>query len=406
MIDFTGGALRKKRKENIFAEVVERRKDEGNYLKMFLPTRNRGEAAGKLGWIRMVVLAAIIVFGGLMVYVVRTTPRVAGPEDIGLPPGNGLGETRAGTAGKTETSPPVKIPEIIGKGGVKFRPILPKFKPLPEMDHDVLGNAWDTNMLLQTSPRVGFEIKGEHEIVAHIYRFLRTHPPQVLAERADPKLTHGDMMKSQDFHRGKLINMRVMVLRKFKIYGWPLSDSGVPDTTMLFVRDAGVKRAPYIFVVLVAESPDKFEERELYEFTGVFMKRFPYQRKDKYWEVHPLILTLSMKPAGVTARDSVHLTVAIVVVALIGMIVLYFAVRGETRESEEKRAERLGRRKHGRQRLKRQLELAGLQADGKEPDPDPDKGKEGAAAQDSEDSEDPEAGGQDADAEPEKTDDA
>ncbi len=397
MVDFTGGALKKKRKENIFAEVVERRKDEGNYLKMFLPGgKSRGALSGKLKWLRMAVLAVIVVFGALMVYVVLATPRVAGREDIGLPSGNGLGGTRSGTAGETETSPPVKIPEIIGRGGVKFRPILPKFKPLPEMAPDVLADAWDTDVLLRKTPWVGFDIKGEHEIVTHIYRFLRTHPPQVLAGRADPKLTHGDMMKSPDFHRGKLINMRAMVLRKFKIYGWPLSDSGVPDTTLLFVRDAGVKRSPYIFVVLVAESPDKFEERELYEFTGVFMKRFPYKRKDNNWEVHPLLLTLSMKPAGVTTQDSVHLTVAIVVVALIGMIVLFFAVRGETRESEEKRAERLGRRKQGRQRLKQQLESAGLQADGKKSDPAPDD-KPGPVPQASEDAED---------AEPEKTDDA
>ncbi len=382
MIDFTGGALKKKRKQNIFADVVERRKDEGNYLKMFLPGRSRGEPTGKLKWIRVVLLALVLVLGAVMIYLMLFTPRVPGPGARSLPRDGGpvgVRPAKAGPSGKTETSPPVKrdptVREIVDRGTVKFHPPRPKFKPLTELDPDVLADAWDTDMVLKNTPWVAHNIKAEHEIVAHIYRFLRTHPAEVLSARADPKLTHRDMMTDQDHYRGRVVNMRVMVLRKYKIYGWPESDSGVPDTTMLFVRNATPGRNPYIFVVLVAQPPGRFRERDLYQFTGVFMKRFPYQRKDNKWETHPLLLTMKMEPAAVTTQDSIHVTVAVVIVAVVLMIVLYFAVRGETRESAEKRSERLERRRVGRSRLKQQLESARLKA-GNEEEPGSQAGAE------------------------------
>jgi hypothetical protein len=157
------------------------------------------------------------------------------------------------------------------------------------------------------------------------------------------------------------MSMRAVLLRKYKIYGWEAEEgrkleSGIRDTTMLFVRNATPGKNPYIFVILVSEPPWKFVEREIYEFTGVFMKRFPYKRKDNLWETHPLLVTKDLRPAEVTRKDSWHVTVAIVVVAVLAMIVLYFAVRGETRESEEKRKERIERRRANRGLLKQRIE--------------------------------------------------
>jgi hypothetical protein len=61
-------------------------------------------------------------------------------------------------------------------------------------------------------------------------------------------------------------------------------------------------------------------------------------------------------------QESVHFTIGIVAAALVVMIVLYFAVRGETRESEEKRRERIERRRTARKRLQRHLGSARLEA--------------------------------------------
>jgi hypothetical protein len=371
VVDFTGGALKKSKKANLFDDVIARRKDEGNYARLFLPIRSN-EKDSRIKWMRLGMLGLTVVFATGMVLMMVLTRTPDGSEAIShqaVDGGKGkTGKTgKAGTAGgaTAESGSPVlkAVPSARGRGQIPYRPPLPEFKPLEKLDADRLGNVWDSDRDLRVTPWIAHNIKGEHEIVDYIYRYLRTHTPEELAAKADPTLNHRDMMTSPGYHRGKVISMRVVVLRIFKIYGWydskdknaKVPESGVLDTTMLFVRSAD-RRGTHIFVVLVAESPDEFRERDVYDLTGCFMKRFPYERKDNKWEAHPLLLTMKMYPAKVSPGDSVNLTVAIVLVAVIAMIVLYFAVRGETRESEEKRKERLERRKLGRDRLKQRLQ--------------------------------------------------
>jgi hypothetical protein len=376
LIDFTGGALKKGRKHNILAEVVERRKDEGNFLRLFFPARSANQDPHLL-WISRAIRGLVVLLGcGLLAWVVFFNP--GQPQDPNVP-GTGAGPRASGPDARGGQLPPAERPESAAPGagehgspeesffpavvreGVRFRPPLPDFKPLEKLDPNVLDEVWDTDQVLRSTPWIANNLKAEHGVVDHIYRFLRTHTPEELAPRAAHDLTHRDMLVSPGFHRGKIVSMRAKLLRIYHVLSWEeeegkRTESGVLDTTMLFVRDATPRRNPYIFVVLTAEPPWEFQEQGVYEFTGVFMKRYPYQRKDSKWETHPLLVSMSLKPADMTGEDSFMLTVAIVVAAAVAMIVLYFAVRGETRESEEKRSQRLERRRVGRERLMRRAE--------------------------------------------------
>jgi len=363
-------AAGRKAKKNIFDDVIARRADEGNYLRVFMPFLKKSSEGSRYWWLRLALAFLMVLFGIGMVALVRFSKRVDGPEAASNPrPGGGPSRAggRATGAGKAESGAPLAdagpgAGASLERSRTLYRQPLPEFTPLKKLSVEVLDQVWDDDRLLRNTPWVAHNIKGEHRVVDHIYQFLRTHTAEELKAKADRDLTHRDMMTNPGFYRGKVVNMRAVILRVFKIYGWydqADDDSGTPksgvlDTTMLFVRSAD-RRGTHLYVVLVAEPPRNFRERDIIEFTGVFMKRFPYQRKDNKWETHPLLLTMKAPAAEVTSKDSLHLTVAIVLVVVIAMIILYFAVRGETRESEEKRRERIERRRNGRSRLQQQL---------------------------------------------------
>ncbi len=393
MKDITDGALKgkgniladvaagRKAKKNIFDDVIARRQDEGNYLRTFFPVR-RNEMDSKVKWVRLATLALTVVFGGGMLYLVLSTGRIEGPEGASHPGGVG-GARPVAAPGRAESGAPTgnvkpKVRKIRDRGATVYRPPLPEFTPLKKLDPEILDEVWDDDRVLRNTPWIAHNIKGEDRVVDHVYRFLRTHTPEELKAKADPSLSHRDMMTNPEFYRGKVVNMRAVILRVYKIYGWYDKDdkdskvpqSGVLDTTMLFVRSAD-RRGTHIYVLLVAEPSRNFRERDIVEFAGVFMKRFPYRRKDNKWETHPLLLGMKAPIAKVTPQDSLHLTVAIVLVAVIAMIVLYFTVRGETRESEDKRKERLDRRRTGRDRLQQRLKSSREQpGNGEGGDPD------------------------------------
>lgn len=381
MIDFTGGATKRKGKENIFDDVIARRKDEGNYLAVFLPFNRRSAGNSPYRWLRLAMAGLTVVVGMGMLLMFHLLPRGRGAEAGSLPYEKGGGKVPRALGGerpgRAESGAPRRAPvkTVVDRGKTPFRPPLPSFEPLRAMNIETLDEVWDDDRVLRNTPWIANNIKAENLVVDHIYRYLRTYTQEELAAKSDADLGHRDMMTSPGYYRGKVITMRAVVLRVYKIFGWhdprdkdgKIPKSGVLDTTMLFVRSAD-RRSTHIYVVLVPERPGKFRERDVYEFTGVFMKRYPYLRKDNKWETHPLMLTMAMRPAKVTSQDSFHLTVAIVAVAVIAMIVLYFAVRGETRESEEKRNERLERRRQNRDRLKQQIESARFEADGAEGD--------------------------------------
>ena len=393
VIDFTGGAVKKKSRRNIFADVVERRKDEGNFLKVFLPGGKKAPwHNSRLVWVGWALRGALVLLGTVLLVMViffkedtrrqdPDVPAVSGKSgfitrrEVRDQPLEGAEPTPAAETEPPLTPEPVKPAgdpsafESVVRNGIRYRPPLPDFKQLQQMDPEILDGVWDSQTVITKTPWIANNLKAEHEVVDHIYRYLRSHTSEELAARADPELGHTDMMVSPGFHRGKIVNMRAKVLRVFHVLGWEVEDgkrnaSGVMDTTMLFVRDATPRRNPYIFVVLVAQPPWEFKEQGVYEFTAVFMKRYPYKRKDNKWETHPLLVAMKMEPAEVSKKDSVLLTAAIVFVALVAMIVLYFAVRGETRDSEEKRRERLERRRVSRKRLKQQIESSRLRKPG------------------------------------------
>jgi hypothetical protein len=248
---------------------------------------------------------------------------------------------------------------VRGDDRVVFRPVLPEFKPLPELDLRFVEDHTqdDTDWPDETN-----EVKKEAEVVEHLFRFIRTHGAD-LRLRADPKLRCEEMLKEPAVHRGKVIRTCVTVTEKHGTFDWPKNDSGVQDVTMLFCRPTDATFGRGLIVVLTSQPPEDFKEEEFYDLTGVFWKR--YAGIDGRCDGRqPLILTMQMTPAPLPAAVSHQATMGIIVAAAVLIVGLLFLVRGETREGQAKRAARIERRRRQQRLLPRAGGLAPLQPAG------------------------------------------
>jgi len=385
-MDLMGRGLHKG-KPNLFAEIIERRKHEGDFHGIWRPAP-RSET-GPVSWARRGLVLLMLVIGAGIVFSLIISlwpgprpeapdmprnPAVPGPAPKipGTPPPPSKGllaeESPSEASGlKTPGAPPPGEPkpghpppaggeaamgqEIVrADGKFVFRQMLPDFKPLEKLDLNFLEErTWDDT----GRPEESNQIKKEPEAVEHIFRYLRTHGADLQA-LAQPRLTHSDMLREPESCRGKVANLRVLVVKKHMNLGWPKNDSGVQDTSMIFCYPADASGGQgAIYVVLVPQPAGDFAEGEIYNLTGVFWKRYPYVNSKNMWQWQPLILTMQMKAAPAPPHISQKVTVGIIIAAAVLIIGLLFLVRGETREGQEKRAGRIERRRRLQQQLAR-----------------------------------------------------
>ncbi len=397
-MDLTG-KNQKKGKPNLFSDIVERRRHEGDFHGVWKPQSRSTEGSGYM--IRRYKALGMLLVCAVAVFAIMLSLRHSGPSQPAayLPGDPDGGKSKPVAPGKPPASPggliggaphgpePAGSLEAVGEPGAKepdgagepsgadagpgttpavadggsdagaadaggqdivrdggqfvFRPVLREFKPLPELD---LGFVEDYTWDDIKQPSESSEIKKEAGVVAHVFRYLRTHGDD-LRLRADPDMTHGDMMRQPAECRGKAISLRVKVVKKYMNFGWPKNDSGVQDTAMLFCYPVSAIHGRAIFVVLVPQPLDDFREEEIYDLTGVFWKRYPYVNSSNLWQWQPLILTMHMTPAPPSEQVSRKATVGIIAAAVLLIIGMLFLVRGETREGQAKRAERIERRR-------------------------------------------------------------
>lgn len=383
-------------KPNMLAEVLERRKNEGDYRFFARPvTAGGGRQLSRLGLLVHIGVALAVAAALLVVLMFPWTGR---RRDTNLPapaaaapaapePAAGNSEPEAPEAHEPAAEEPDTLPEEgkpaeprpaappgTGPGAAEepaesspaFIPVEDVFTPLPKMSRDILDLTMDDYRTVSNldMARVANNIGEEANVIAHVYRFLRSHTPAELAAMADPTLTQRDMLRDPDTNRGKVITLRVELVRKYMTFNWPKNPSGVRSTTMLFCYSVTAEHGRSIFVVLVPKPLESLREGGLYELTGVFMKRYPYRVEpgsdEQGWRWQPLILTMDLTPCPPPEFLSRRVSVAIVVVGALLLIALLFLVRGETRESVEKRHGRMERQRQARERVKQRTGSARL----------------------------------------------
>jgi hypothetical protein len=375
---------------NIFADIIERRRDEGNVLKGIMPGK-KGKRDPRATMMSRFIRLGVVGLGVVLIYGFLRMPNRDGHEqtpeirklrtDSDVLPSPFRENTSA-----VESSAPLssetggKGPIIRGPRGLIFHLPLPEFLPLKKLDPEILDYAMDSLRDI-TNPRYlpeASNIKGERVSIDHAYRFLRSHSEQALRKMANVNVRNSDFLRMPASWRGTLVNRRIVVLRIGTIFGWlsghSKMESGIPDTTLLFVRNATQNQNPDIFLVLVPQPPWKFKERDVFDLTAMFLKRTPFKDKTRSWQVRPLMATMQLKPATIGKADAQNVSLVIVAVVVIGAIVLFFAVRGDTREREDSRRGRIERRKKVRQRSIKtasQRILAESEKDADDPGSDP-----------------------------------
>ncbi len=375
---------------NIFADIIERRRDEGNVLKGLMPGK-KGKKDPRSAMMSRLIRLGVVGMGVVLIYGFLQMPNRDGhdqtPETSKLRTDSDILPSSAGRRlAPVESTAPLTS-DAVGKGpiergphGLIFHLPLPEFLPLKKLDPEILDYAMDSLRDI-TNPRYlpeASNIKGERASIDHAYRFLRSYSEQALRKMADSNVRNSDFLRMPASWRGTLVNRRIVVLRVGTIFGWlnghSKMESGIPDTTLLFVRNATQNQNPDIFLVLVPQPPWKFKERDVFDLTALFLKRTPFKDKTRSWQVRPLMATMQLTPATIGKADAQNVSMVIVAVVVIGAIVLFFSVRGDTREREDSRRQRIERRKKVRQRSMKtasQRILAQSEKDAEDPGSDP-----------------------------------
>jgi hypothetical protein len=208
---------------------------------------------------------------------------------------------------------------------VPFRPMDAQFTPAQSLDAELLQEVWDDPMY----PEQGNALGGEVDVVAHIYQFMRSHRPEELAAMVDHNASHNRILLQRDTQRGKIFNLRVLLLRKYQVLGWPENKSGVRDTSLLFCYGQSSPSARGKFVVLVPKPLEAFEENRIYDLNGVFMKLYAIRTTDERYEWQPLILTMDMTPVPAPAArpPALRINYATVGIAVFGGLLIFFVLR-------------------------------------------------------------------------------
>lgn len=384
-----------KKKPNLLGEVVERRKNEGDFTGFRM---SFGRPGGPFSWAQenaqlvFVCLTALVVAAVIAWLVLgkgffrdatkptqdASLPRPKGsaapaakPEPKGYinpqdgkfkafeKPAAAAAAPAAADSPAKEAPPPAPPPAEAGEAGpsaaegpTAFRPMEPRFKALDKIDPAAFEGVWDHDAILN-DPQLANNIKepGEAAAVFELFRFLRSQTPEELAAKVDNSVSHDDLLRTPDAYRGRVLSVRLQLKRKGMVYGWPQNDSGVRDATMLYGYGLTARGGSGFFVVLAPQPPEDFQEDSEYFCTAVFLKRYPYLCQDDVWRWQPLLLTLDLRREAVSESTSKGLIYAAGIVVAIGIVLLLLMVRGETRESQEKRRERMERRRLSRERF-------------------------------------------------------
>jgi hypothetical protein len=221
---------------------------------------------------------------------------------------------------------------------VPFRPMADQFTPVKSLDMELLQEAWDDPKF----PEQGNALAREVDIVAHIYQFLRSHRSEELASMVDPNVSHNRIMLKPDTQRGKVFNLRVLLLRKYQVLGWPENKSGVNETSLLFCYGQSSPSARGKFVVLVPKPLEAFEENRIYDVNGVFMKLYSFLNAEDRYEWQPLILAMDMTraPAPADERHGLGMTYPVIGIVVFGGLLLYLLLRG-SRQPRKKPHDRM-----------------------------------------------------------------
>lgn len=249
-----------------------------------------------------------------------------------------------------------------------FKEPLPEFEKLETLDpnSEEFKDAYELVLDEDLASREGLLYAGEYtqayQAVFLFYRYLRTHAdhPEVIdaysKQRREANLEKlGEAGADAKYHnvlfrdeyqsyRGQPYFFHGNLIRKYQIRDWSTevgNNSGIRDTWLLICRDPKWK----LYAVLVPEdmheflSKDDSNSPDLIEWTGLFLQRWTYIRRDNFHDAMPLYVALDAKKVELPDTGANTIILTVLLVFGLGLAAILYYLRTDERRSREKLSE-------------------------------------------------------------------
>ena len=208
--------------------------------------------------------------------------------------------------------------------------------------------------------------------VFHVYRYMRTLGPRRAAEIAQRKPSYMALLYRPRGNRGRVFTIRGGFIRRYKSVRWSKdpahADAGLRDLEFCFLRDT--EEGAGIHLVSVPRDLRGFKSSDFVSVTGVYIRRWPYQKPNGRWRWIPWIAGMSIRKIDIPPPRGWGAFIFVLLAAgFAGGVILFLAARREWRDSVAARDRLHARRRGGRDRIRRKVGEAMRASDGTAPKP-------------------------------------
>ena len=159
-------------------------------------------------------------------------------------------------------------------------------------------------------------------------------------------------------NRGRVFKIRGGFIRRYKSVRWSKdpahADAGLRDLEFCFLRDTEERAG--IYLVSAPQDVRGFKSSDFVGVTGVYVRRWPYQKPNGRWRWVPWIAGMSIRKIDIPPPKGWGAFIFVLLAAgLAGGVILFLAARRDWRDGVVARDRLHARRRGGRDRVRRKV---------------------------------------------------
>ena len=231
--------------------------------------------------------------------------------------------------------------------------------------------AWDPDDMNRADAQTANDLAGDAKAVLHIYRYMRTLGDERLARAAQEEPSYARLLNLPRQTRGRIYRAECGLIRSHTTMRFTKRpdhvDSGVQEVEFLFLS---AKDSPGGIYLVCVPRATRFRQGDFLSVTGVFLRRWPYQKPNGKWRWIPWVVASKVEKIKLRGTKGWGAFIFVLLgLGGVGAIALFFAARREWRELTASRDRLHSRRRGGRNMIRRKVAGA-MAASGDKSKPD------------------------------------
>jgi hypothetical protein len=217
--------------------------------------------------------------------------------------------------------------------------------------------AWDPDDMGRADARTANDLAGDARAILHLYRYMRTIGDERLTRAAREEPAYARLLNRPRQTRGRIYRAECGLIRshmKMRFTKRPEHvDSGVREVEFLYLS---AKDSPGGIYLACVPREMRFKRGDFLSVTGIFLRRWPYQKPNGKWRWIPWIVASKIEKIAVRSTKGWGAFIFVLLgLGGVGAIALFFAARREWRELTASRDRLHARRRGGRDMIRRKV---------------------------------------------------